>query len=217
MFQEKKQEVQTAILRVDQLSQQLEDLKRGKLSGLQSYSGKLAGPAAAELRRLCQELQIRNQLNQEQTSKLQQQKELLNKRNMEVAVMDKRINELRERLYGKKIQLSRVNGTSSPQSPLSTPGRVAAVGPYIQVPSAGSYSVPGDPIKPQSLTIASSAAHGRSKSGEWPGSSSWGRAMEVSSLGGVPHSTPGSAHPLSPPRHFVFWPVWDMCATAVII
>uniref|UniRef100_G1MIG7 Protein phosphatase 1 regulatory subunit 13B n=2 Tax=Ailuropoda melanoleuca TaxID=9646 RepID=G1MIG7_AILME len=171
MFQEKKQEVQTAILRVDQLSQQLEDLKRGKLSGLQSYSGKLAGPAAAELKRLCQELQIRNQLNQEQTSKLQQQKELLNKRNMEVAVMDKRISELRERLYGKKIQLSRVNGTSSPQSPLSAPGRVAAVGPYIQVPSAGSYSVPGDPVKPQSLTIASSAAHGRSKSandGNWP-------------------------------------------------
>ncbi|XP_032695598.1 apoptosis-stimulating of p53 protein 1 isoform X2 [Lontra canadensis] len=171
MFQEKKQEVQTAILRVDQLSQQLEDLKRGKLSGLPAYSGKLAGPAAAELKRLCQELQIRNQLNQEQTSKLQQQKELLNKRNMEVAVMDKRISELRERLYGKKIQLSRVNGTSSPQSPLSTPGRVAAVGPYIQVPSAGSYSVPGDPIKPQSLTIASSAAHGRSKSandGNWP-------------------------------------------------
>ncbi|EFB29764.1 hypothetical protein PANDA_007425, partial [Ailuropoda melanoleuca] len=172
MFQEKKQEVQTAILRVDQLSQQLEDLKRGKLSGLQSYSGKLAGPAAAELKRLCQELQIRNQLNQEQTSKLQQQKELLNKRNMEVAVMDKRISELRERLYGKKIQAShRVNGTSSPQSPLSAPGRVAAVGPYIQVPSAGSYSVPGDPVKPQSLTITSSAAHGRSKSandGNWP-------------------------------------------------
>ncbi|MBV97482.1 Apoptosis-stimulating of p53 protein 1, partial [Eschrichtius robustus] len=122
---------------------------------------------------------IRNQLNQEQNSKLQQQKELLNKRNMEVAMMDKRISELRERLYGKKIQacekenisLSRVNGTSSPQSPLSTPGRVAAVGPYIQVPSTGSYPAPGDPIKPQSLTIASSAAHGRSKSandGNWP-------------------------------------------------
>ncbi|XP_007455653.1 PREDICTED: apoptosis-stimulating of p53 protein 1 [Lipotes vexillifer] len=171
MFQEKKQEVQTAILRVDQLSQQLEDLKKGKLNGFQSYNGKLTGPAAVELKRLYQELQIRNQLNQEQNSKLQQQKELLNKRNMEVAVMDKRINELRERLYGKKIQLSRVNGTSSPQSPLSTPGRVAAVGPYIQVPSTGSYPAPGDPIKPQSLTITSSAAHGRSKSandGNWP-------------------------------------------------
>lgn len=110
-------------------------------------------------------MQIRNQLNQEQNSKLQQQKELLNKRNMEVAMMDKRISELRERLYGKKIQLNRVNGTSSPQSPLSTSGRVAAVGPYIQVPSTGGFPLPGDPVKPQSLTIASSAAHGRSKSG----------------------------------------------------
>ncbi|XP_036162253.1 apoptosis-stimulating of p53 protein 1 isoform X3 [Myotis myotis] len=163
MFQEKKQEVQTAILRVDQLSQQLEDLRKGKLNGLQPYPGKLTGPAAAELKRLSQELQIRNQLNQEQNSKLQQQKDLLNKRNMEVAMMDKRIGELRERLYGKKIQLSRVNGASSPQSPLSTPGRVAAVGPYIQVPSAGSCSAPGDPVKPQSLTVASGAAHGRPK------------------------------------------------------
>lgn len=168
MFQEKKQEVQTAILRVDQLSQQLEDLKKGKLNGFQSYNGRLTGPAAVELKRLYQELQIRNQLNQEQNSKLQQQKELLNKRNMEVAMMDKRISELRERLYGKKIQLNRVNGTSSPQSPLSTSGRVAAVGPYIQVPSTGGFPLPGDPVKPQSLTIASSAAHGRSKSGELP-------------------------------------------------
>ncbi|XP_054423749.1 apoptosis-stimulating of p53 protein 1 isoform X2 [Pteronotus mesoamericanus] len=171
MFQEKKQEVQTAILRVDQLSQQLEDLKRGKLNGCPPCNGRLAGPAAAELKRLYQELQIRNQLNQEQNSKLQQQKELLNKRNMEVAMMDKRISELRERLYGKKIQLSRVNGASSPQSPLSAPGRVAAVGPYIQVPSASSCSAPGDPVKPPSLTAVPGAAHGRPKpanDGNWP-------------------------------------------------
>lgn len=58
MFQEKKQEVQTAILRVDQLSQQLEDLKKGKLNGFQPYNGKLAGPAALELKRLYQELQV---------------------------------------------------------------------------------------------------------------------------------------------------------------
>lgn len=58
MFQEKKQEVQTAILRVDQLSQQLEDLKKGKLNGFQPYSGKLTGPAALELKRLYQELQV---------------------------------------------------------------------------------------------------------------------------------------------------------------
>lgn len=51
-------------------------------------------------------MQIRNQLNQEQNSKLQQQKELLSKRTAEVAMMDRRIGELRERLYGKKVQAS---------------------------------------------------------------------------------------------------------------
>nr|XP_008166423.1 apoptosis-stimulating of p53 protein 1 isoform X7 [Chrysemys picta bellii] len=172
MFQEKQQELQAAVLKVDQLTQQLEDLRKGKLNGFQSYNGQMTGPAAVELKKLYQELQIRNRLNQEQNSKLQQQKELLNKRNMEVAMMDKRINELRERLYKKKVEarqkenipLNRINGTSSPQSSLTASGRVAAVGPYIQVPSAGSYAVPVDPVKPQSLTIASTATHGRSKS-----------------------------------------------------
>uniref|UniRef100_A0A8C8R547 Protein phosphatase 1 regulatory subunit 13B n=1 Tax=Pelusios castaneus TaxID=367368 RepID=A0A8C8R547_9SAUR len=172
MFQEKQQELQAAVLKVDQLTQQLEDLRKGKLNGFQSYNGQMTGPAAVELKKLYQELQIRNRLNQEQNSKLQQQKDLLNKRNMEVAMMDKRINELRERLYKKKVEarqkenipLNRINGTSSPQSSLSASGRVAAVGPYIQVPSAGSYAVPVDPVKPQSLTIGSSATHGRSKS-----------------------------------------------------
>lgn len=54
--------------------------------------------------RLFYVLQIRNKLNQEQNSKLQQQKELLNKRNMEVTLMDKRISELRERLFKKKAE-----------------------------------------------------------------------------------------------------------------
>ncbi|XP_034960979.1 apoptosis-stimulating of p53 protein 1 isoform X2 [Zootoca vivipara] len=164
IFQEKQQELQAAVLKVDQLTQQLEDLRKGKLNGFQSYNGQMTGPAAVELKKLYQELQIRNRLNQEQNTKLQQQKDLLNKRNMEVAMMDKRINELRERLYKKKVELNRINGTSSPQSSLNASGRVAAVGPYIQVPSSSSYAVPVDPVKPQSLTITTSATHGRSKS-----------------------------------------------------
>ncbi|KAM6461284.1 apoptosis-stimulating of p53 protein 1 isoform 3-T3 [Liasis olivaceus] len=179
MFQEKQQELQAAVLKVDQLTQQLEDLRKGKLNGFQSYNGQMTGPAAIELKKLYQELQIRNRLNQEQNTKLQQQKELLNKRNMEVAMMDKRINELRERLYKKKVEarqkenipLNRINGTSSPQSSLNASGRVAAVGPYIQVPSSNNYAVPVDPVKPQSLTITTSTTHGRSKSandGTWP-------------------------------------------------
>lgn len=44
-------------------------------------------------------------MNQEQNAKLQQQRECLNRRNSEVAVMDKRVNELRDRLWKKKAAL----------------------------------------------------------------------------------------------------------------
>ncbi|XP_048106745.1 protein phosphatase 1, regulatory subunit 13Bb isoform X3 [Alosa alosa] len=183
LFQEKQAELQTAVLRVEQLSQQLDELRRGKLNGLQGLSGQLTGTAALELRKLYQELQIRNKLNQEQNSKLQQQKELLNKRNMEVTLMDKRITELRQRLYKKKaearqkenVPLNRTNGPPSPQPAPGGPGRVAAVGPYIQVPvpvrQEAGYTVPPDPLKPQSLGVNSPANHARSKSANeagWP-------------------------------------------------
>ncbi|XP_042633559.1 apoptosis-stimulating of p53 protein 1-like isoform X4 [Cyprinus carpio] len=175
LFQEKQAELQAAVLRVDQLSQQLEDLRRGKLNGLQTLGGQVTGTAALELRKLYQELQIRNKLNQEQNSKLQQQKELLNKRNMEVTLMDKRINELRDRLYKRKAEarqkenlpLNRVNGPPSPQPAPGNTGRVAAVGPYIQVPVPGrqeGYAVPPEPLKPQSLGVNTPANHARSKS-----------------------------------------------------
>lgn len=58
MFQEKQQELQAAVLKVDQLTQQLEDLRKGKLNGFQSYNGQVTGPAAVELKKLYQELQV---------------------------------------------------------------------------------------------------------------------------------------------------------------
>ncbi|XP_047657454.1 protein phosphatase 1, regulatory subunit 13Bb isoform X3 [Tachysurus fulvidraco] len=168
MFQEKQAELQAAVLRVDQLSQQLEELRRGRLNGLQGLGGHVTGTAALELRKLYQELQIRNKLNQEQNSKLQQQKELLNKRNMEVTLMDKRISELRDRLYKKKAELNHANGPPSPQPTGGNTGRVAAVGPYIQVPVPSrqdtNYVVPPDPLKPQTLGMNTTANHARSKS-----------------------------------------------------
>uniref|UniRef100_A0A8D3E4W2 SH3 domain-containing protein n=1 Tax=Scophthalmus maximus TaxID=52904 RepID=A0A8D3E4W2_SCOMX len=177
LFQEKQAELQSAVLRVEQLSLQLEDLRRGKLNGIHTaLGGQVTGTAALELRKLYQELQIRNKLNQEQNSKLQQQKDLLNKRNMEVTLMDKRISELRERLYKKKAEarqkenlpLNRANGPPSPQPAPGTLGRVAAVGPYIQVPvpgrQDGGYTMPPDPLKPQTLGVNNQANHGRTKS-----------------------------------------------------
>lgn len=61
MFQEKQQELQAAVLKVDQLTQQLEDLRKGKLNGFQSYNGQMTGPAAVELKKLYQELQVSEQ------------------------------------------------------------------------------------------------------------------------------------------------------------
>ncbi|XP_023681292.2 protein phosphatase 1, regulatory subunit 13Ba isoform X1 [Paramormyrops kingsleyae] len=163
VFAEKQQQLRAAMLKVEQLTQQLEELRQGKLGGMQT-----PGTAALELRRLYQELQIRNKLNQDQNSKLQQHKELLNKRNLEVSLMDRRVSELRERLYRKKAELNRANGPPSPQLAPGTMGRVAAVGPYIQVPvpgrQDGGYVVPPEPLKPQSLGVTSAISHARSKS-----------------------------------------------------
>uniref|UniRef100_A0A672QGF1 Apoptosis-stimulating of p53 protein 1-like n=1 Tax=Sinocyclocheilus grahami TaxID=75366 RepID=A0A672QGF1_SINGR len=175
LFQEKQAELQSAMLKVDQLTQQLDDLQRGRLNGLQSLGGPVTSNAALELRKLYQELQIRNKLNQEQNSKLQQHKDMLNKRNMEVTMMDKRIGDLRERLYKKKAELGRMSGPPSPQPTPGSSGRVAAVCPYIQVPvpgrQEGGYSLPPDPLKPQSLSTSATINHARSKSANdaiWP-------------------------------------------------
>ncbi|XP_061097807.1 apoptosis-stimulating of p53 protein 1-like isoform X2 [Conger conger] len=167
VFQEKQQELQVAVLKVDQLTQQLDDLRRGKLT----LAGQVTSTAALELRKLYQELQIRNKLNQDQNSKLQQHKELLNRRNTEVTLMDRRIAELRERLQKKKAELNRITGPPSPQPAVGGSGRVAAVGPYIQVPVPTRQDVPPEPLKPQSLSVPSTAGHGHSKTaneGDWP-------------------------------------------------
>ncbi|XP_026211929.1 apoptosis-stimulating of p53 protein 1-like isoform X2 [Anabas testudineus] len=180
LFQEKQAELQSAVIRVDQLTQQLEDLRRGRLQlhsvappqGAPSGShgatigqkgSPLSGPAALELRKLYQELQARNRHNLEQSSKLAQHKELLNKRNAQVTVMDQRIGDLRERLHKKRAELSRMNGggMSSPQTSShaggGVSGRVAAVCPYIQVPAEGrqetGHPLPSDPPpKPTALS-----------------------------------------------------------------
>ncbi|XP_045918984.1 apoptosis-stimulating of p53 protein 1-like isoform X3 [Micropterus dolomieu] len=172
LFQEKQAELQSAVVRVDQLTQQLEDLRRGRLqlhsvapaqgapTGSQGAptgqkGSPLSGPAALELRKLYQELQARNRHNLEQSSKLAQNKELLNKRNAQVTVMDQRIGDLRERLHKKRAELSRMNGGGVSSPPISShpgggvSGRVAAVCPYIQVPAEGrqeaGYPMSADP------------------------------------------------------------------------
>ncbi|XP_055988476.1 apoptosis-stimulating of p53 protein 2 isoform X1 [Sorex fumeus] len=133
LFQQKQRELVLAVSKVEELTRQLEMLKNGRIDGHHDSQS-----AVAELDRLYKELQLRNKLNQEQNAKLQQQRECLNKRNSEVALMDKRVNELRDRLWKKKAALQQKENLpvspdgNLPQPGLAAPSRVAAVGPYIQ-------------------------------------------------------------------------------------
>ncbi|KAJ8014009.1 hypothetical protein DPEC_G00035790 [Dallia pectoralis] len=147
LFQQKQRELVVAVSKVEDLSRQLEMLKNGKMDAFHDNQS-----SVAELDRLYKELQMRNKLNHEQNAKLQQQRECLNKRNLEVASMDKRVSELRDRLWKKKAALQqkenlpngcpgkeRASKDTPPQLPSDSlagqpqgPSRVAAVGPYIQ-------------------------------------------------------------------------------------
>ncbi|KAJ8384763.1 hypothetical protein AAFF_G00198490 [Aldrovandia affinis] len=165
LFQQKQRELVAAVSRVEEMSRQLEMLKNVKMDALQDDQS-----SAAELDRLYKELQLRNRLNQEQSAKLQQQRESLNKRNLEVVAMDRRVSELRERLWKKKVALQQkenlpngvpvkdkaskgdhhkqLPGDGPPPQQLG-PSRVAAVGPYIQSSTVPRGSVSRDiPVKP---------------------------------------------------------------------
>ncbi|XP_051280950.1 apoptosis-stimulating of p53 protein 2a isoform X3 [Dicentrarchus labrax] len=157
LFQQKQRELVMAASKVEELNRQLELLKNGKMDNFNDNQ-----TSVAELDRLYKELQLRNKLNQDQNSKLQQQRESLNKRNLEVVSMDKRISELRDRLWKKKAALQqkenlpngypgkeRASKDTHLQLPSdgqagqqSGPSRVAAVGPYIQ-----SSTMPRGPVR----------------------------------------------------------------------
>uniref|UniRef100_A0A8C1PXC9 Tumor protein p53 binding protein, 2b n=1 Tax=Cyprinus carpio TaxID=7962 RepID=A0A8C1PXC9_CYPCA len=142
LFQQKQRELVVAVSRVEELSRQLDMLRGSKMDVPHE-----AGPSSSgELERLYKELQLRNKLNQEQSAKLQQQRENLNKRNLEMSTMDKRVAELRERLWKKKAALQQKENLPQPSEGQSSqptvPSRVAAVGPYIQ-------TTPPPPVPPR--------------------------------------------------------------------
>ncbi|XP_033835412.1 apoptosis-stimulating of p53 protein 2-like isoform X2 [Periophthalmus magnuspinnatus] len=192
LFQQKQRELVLAASKVEELSRQLELLKSGKMESFHDNQS-----SVVELDRLYKELQLRNKLNQDQNSKLLQQRESLNKRNLEVAAMDKRITELRDRLYKKKAALQQKenlpNGypgreraakdshlqlpSEGQSAQQSGPSRVAAVGPYIQ-----SSTMPRGPVRSDLLVkpaypdgtatlpthdLQGKAGTGSSKLGEW--------------------------------------------------
>ncbi|XP_029009447.1 apoptosis-stimulating of p53 protein 2-like isoform X2 [Betta splendens] len=152
LFQQKQRQLLAAVARVDELSEQLEALKSSRPGPPHHGS---APVSAADLEHLYKDLQLRNKLNQDQSSRLQLQRDSLNKRNLEVAAMDRRLAELRQRLWKKKAALQQKE--SLPVNPdcaatqVAAGSRVAAVGPYIQSSSTTGPVRPQGPVHPEVL------------------------------------------------------------------
>ncbi|XP_038066826.1 apoptosis-stimulating of p53 protein 1-like isoform X2 [Patiria miniata] len=96
LFAQKEKELAQAVAKVEELSQQLEQLKHGNLNGINGDVYK--SPANEELDRLRKELLLRNRLNEEQSATLQKQRQNMVHRKEEMAVVDRRIEELTDRL-----------------------------------------------------------------------------------------------------------------------
>uniref|UniRef100_A0A1A7YU31 Tumor protein p53 binding protein, 2 n=1 Tax=Iconisemion striatum TaxID=60296 RepID=A0A1A7YU31_9TELE len=134
LFHQKQKELLVAAARVEELSNQLQALKSLRPPPPLPQQHNMS--SSAQLESLYRELKLRNKLNQGQSTRLQQQKETLNRRNLEVITMDRHLSELRERLWKKKAALQqKENLPVAPDGVVPQHGgssRVAAVGPYIQ-------------------------------------------------------------------------------------
>ncbi|XP_056631543.1 cortactin-binding protein 2 isoform X1 [Diorhabda sublineata] len=97
LFNEKEKELSLAVAKVEELTRQLEELRRGR------SNKNSPPPSALELDKLRRELMYRNKLNEQQNQRLHQQREALTARQEEMSAIDKRISELQERLHRKRI------------------------------------------------------------------------------------------------------------------
>ncbi|XP_053687404.1 apoptosis-stimulating of p53 protein 2 [Sabethes cyaneus] len=109
LFSEKEKELTLAVAKVEALTRQLEDLKRGQrgtinlFSGTPSHSLQNNSATTIELEKLRRELMYRNQLSLQQDARLNLQREALQKRQAELQSVDQRILELQGRLHKKRI------------------------------------------------------------------------------------------------------------------
>ncbi len=110
LFSKKERELCDAIKNVSELTKQIEQLKKIKSLSFGTQSSmtqanllsKNNNLSLCELEKLKQELQIRNKLNEQQAKKIMQQHELFNQKQIEVISLDRRIEELQNRIATKR-------------------------------------------------------------------------------------------------------------------
>lgn len=170
LFNEKEKELSVAVAKVEELTRQLEELRRGR------SNRDPPPPSALELDKLRRELMYRNKLNEQQNQRLNQQREALTARQEEMSAIDKRISELQERLHRKRLlnqqlanqisaashkaayhQLVRLTGNAEQNNQAFarkqqqnihatnglSRGNIAAVEPYNHVPLQPNHQVRG--------------------------------------------------------------------------
>ncbi|XP_041468173.1 apoptosis-stimulating of p53 protein 1-like isoform X2 [Lytechinus variegatus] len=116
MFKEKEHELANAVAKVDQLTHQLENIRRGNTgSSLQSSA------ASQELERLRRELLHRNQKNEQQSRLVENQRKVLGQRKGDVILIDKRIEELTELLRQKRSMQNQQRQSPVPGGQRSAP------------------------------------------------------------------------------------------------
>ncbi|CAK1543087.1 unnamed protein product [Leptosia nina] len=156
LFNEKEKELSVAVAKVEELTRQLEELRRGRVQP--------APPSAHELDKLRRELMYRNKLNEQQNGRLSAQRAALGARQEEMRSIDRRVSELQARLLRKRAlnrqlasahrqpQQRNNNPTPMQQLPNYPPGsnqisqpknqqprgNIAAVEPYNHIPHAQS-------------------------------------------------------------------------------
>nr|XP_039262194.1 apoptosis-stimulating of p53 protein 1-like [Styela clava] len=110
LFEEKQSELSKAVSKVDDLTRQLDDLKNSKLgSGGQDSGQQVTNTAVdgnysstSELEKLRKELSILNHMNEEQQKQLNEKRSVLKKRNEDAGDLDRRIEDLTDRLKKKR-------------------------------------------------------------------------------------------------------------------
>jgi hypothetical protein len=122
LFTKKERELCDAIKNVSELTKQIEQLRKIKSlsfntqsvnTPLNMLSANKNNVNACELEKLKQELQIRNKLNEQQAKKIMQQHELFNQKQLEVINLDRRIEELQNRISNKRNLNEQINVTCS--------------------------------------------------------------------------------------------------------
>ncbi|XP_040567666.1 apoptosis-stimulating of p53 protein 1 isoform X2 [Lepeophtheirus salmonis] len=101
LFSEKEKELVLAVRKVEELTRQLDDIRRGHIGN--SVNQQQYAPQLMELERLRRELAYRRQLNEQQNNMISQQRAQLSMGQEEMSKIDNRISELQERLTRKRM------------------------------------------------------------------------------------------------------------------